>query len=123
MAALMPPASTAIVAAAPINARTLVTLLSPPETRSCECTTAAAGDRSGGAVDQGLPEARRRKRHVQMRHAEWRERVHHRVDHGGRDADAAGLADALGAERIAWRGRARFLDDHGRHLVSTRDRV
>jgi len=46
------------------------------------------------------PHVRRRQRHVGVHHAERRERVDHRVDHGGRRADGGGLADALGADRV-----------------------
>ena len=49
------------------------------------------------ARSQRLPQARRRERHVELRDAERRQRVDGGVDDGGRNADAPGLAHALGA--------------------------
>ena len=52
-----------------------------------------------------------------------RERVHRRVDHRGRHRDAAGLAEALGAERVAGRRGVHLLDQQRGHVGRARDRV
>src|SRR5580765_8775579 len=75
------------------------------------------------AAPQRLPQARWREGHLELRHAEGRQRVDGGIDHGGRDADAPGLPHALGAERVERRGRARLHDLNVRHLVGARDRI
>src|SRR5215467_7407681 len=52
-----------------------------------------------GVLDRA-PDALGRDGHVEMAHAERRQRVVDRVQEGGQRADGAGLAHALGAERI-----------------------
>ncbi len=69
------------------------------------------------------PEALRGERHVHVGDAEGRQRVDRGVDDGRRHGDAAGLAQALGAERIAGRRRVHLLDGHRRHVVRARQRV
>lgn len=54
----------------------------------------------GAAVDR-RPEALRGEGHVDVADAEGRERVDGRIHEGRRDGDAARLAQALGAQRIA----------------------
>src|SRR5947209_12395903 len=58
-----------------------------------------------------------------MRDAEGRQRVHGGVHDGRRNGDAPGLAQPLGTQRIAGRGRVHLLERDGRHVVGARDRV
>src|SRR3989337_1960995 len=81
------------------------------------------GEQLALRVPERGPEPRGRQRHVEMRDPERGQRVDGGVDDGGRDADAAGLAHALGPERVARRGRAGLLDQDVRHLVGARNRV
>jgi len=64
-----------------------------------------------------------RRSGVDVRHAERRQRVDRGVDERRRNSDAAGLAQPLGAERIARRGRVHLLDGDRRHVVGAGNRV
>src|SRR5215212_9256809 len=61
-----------------------------------------------------VPDARGRGRHVEMPHAERRQRVHHRVHDGGGGGDGAGLTASLDAQPVgaAWKvaGQAALED-------------
>src|SRR5256712_1708692 len=54
---------------------------------------------SSSVAPQGLPDASRSERHVDVADAERRDRVHHRVGDGGGGGDGPGLAGALCPER------------------------
>ncbi len=58
-----------------------------------------------------------------MRDAVLRERIHHRVDDGGKAAGAAGFAAAFGAQRIGFCGHWMIADFHQRNVLGTRQRV
>ena len=70
-----------------------------------------------------LPDPLRCRRHVKMSDAVWRQRVDHRVHHGGRRGDRADLAAPLDPERIVpatgtlRRHRDRRQVIRARHLV------
>src|SRR5207247_28801 len=78
--------------------------------------------RSSGSPDR-RPEAHGRERHVEVHDAEGRQRVYGGVHDGGRNGDAPGLAQPLGAERVAGRGRMHLLERDGRHVGGARDRA
>src|SRR3990170_4678191 len=111
----------------PIFSTWYATILSSTGTSgwgSWPCWLSSVSIRVGSTpVPEGGPEPRGRQRHVEMRDPERGQRVDGGVDDGGRDADAAGLAHALGPERVARRGRAGLLDQDVRHLVGARNRV
>src|ERR1019366_6043073 len=46
-------------------------------------------------------------RHIDVPHAQVAERIHHRIDDGGRRSNGAGLAHAFHTQRIHGRGRTR----------------
>src|ERR1700730_6842638 len=58
------------------------------------------GSRSAGCLLDRGPDLLRRERHVEMRDAEWRQRIEHGVHDRRRCADRAALADPLHSERI-----------------------
>ena len=57
-------------------------------------------------VLHGSPDPRRRQRHLDVVDADRLQRVEHRADDRRRRADRAGLATALGAERVVGAGLA-----------------
>src|ERR1700736_2108257 len=71
-----------------------------------------------------LPDFHRRQRRVQRLDAEFAERVHHAVGDAGRTADRAGLAAALGAQRIGAARRGLIERDlDRRNIVGARQAV
>ena len=73
-------------------------------------------DRAARRADR-LPDALRRGGHVDVAHAQVRERVDDGVPDGRGRADRARFADALGAERVARRRRLRALGLEGRQVA------
>ncbi len=71
----------------------------------------------------GPPDPLGRGGHVDVGDAEVGHRVDDRVLHRGRGADRAGLADALGAERVVARGRLHLDQLEARHLGRRQERV
>src|SRR5580692_9271094 len=57
------------------------------------------------SVGERLPHPVRQQRHVDVPDPGLAQRVHDRVDEGGRPADGGALADALGADRVVRAGR------------------
>src|SRR5512143_1760451 len=77
-----------------------------------------AGSRSGGG--DCPPNCLRSERHVNVRDAERRQRVDHRVDDGGAGADRSGLARPLNAERVGGAGDAVEADIDRRDVMGAR---
>ena len=77
--------------------------------RSARARSRGRSSRSA-PVERGPPQPLGGERHVQMRDPVGGERVDRRVDQRGRDRDAAGLAQALGPERVAGRRGVHLLD-------------
>src|SRR4029453_13790284 len=71
----------------------------------------------------GLPNLRRRQRHVDVCDPERTQRVHHRVRDCWRRRDRTSLAHALGAEWVDRRRRDRAIELEERQLVRLRDAV
>src|SRR6185436_5549642 len=61
--------------------------------------------------------------HVDVGYAQGAEVVDGGVDLGGGDGDVAGLAQALGAQRIAGRRDVHLLDGEGGDVLGARHRV
>ena len=87
------------------------------------------GDRGGaaeiapGLALQRLPDLLGRERHVEMAHAERRQRIEHGVGDRRRRAVGRQLADALEAQEIVGRGRGDGLDGEVGHVVGARQGV
>jgi hypothetical protein len=77
----------------------------PQKTRRVRHQLVIAFPLSGAShLPYRLPYPRRRRRHVEMLHAERRQRVHHGVHDGGGRGDRAGLSAALDAEAVGAAG-------------------
>src|SRR5512132_4573201 len=80
--------------------------------------TPARESRWGG--DDSPPDCLRRERHVNVRDAERRQRVDHRIDDGGAGADRTSLARSLDAERVGGAGDVVEADIDRRDVVGAR---
>ena len=75
------------------------------------------------AAGHGAPHALGGGGHVDIDDAERRQRIHHRVHDRRRRADGAGLAAALGAQRIVRAERGVGLELERKEIVGTRHAI
>ncbi len=71
-----------------------------------------------------MPDAGRRCGHVEMPHAERRQRVHHRIHNGGGGGDGAGLTASLHAQPVgaAWKVARQIALERGK-IIRARQRI
>src|SRR5262245_19718364 len=79
--------------------------------------TSRSGSRPCGGMLHALPDALRRRRHVDVLDAERPERLEDRVDHGRRRRDGSGLAHPLDAQRVGLAEHLVEVHLEGRHVV------
>src|SRR5690349_9493092 len=73
-------------------------------------------------IPDRTPDLFRRQRHVDLLDAVFCERIQHGVDDHNEAAGAAGLAAALGAQRVGFRRRGMIADINQRHVLGASPR-